>query len=85
MMGALFDNDKVVGLAELLPHFHKLRGQQSPKKRTDTYIREVIALPPNRAPAGRIISVLRMIESLFHEPGKRLRAAVFDFCADNVD
>jgi hypothetical protein len=85
MMGTLFDNHKVVGFAELLPDFHKLRGQQSPKKRTDTNIREVIAVPPNRAPARRIVSVFGMIERLFHKPGKRSRSAVFDFCADNVD
>jgi len=85
MVRALLYNDEVFCFAEPLPHFFKLRGQQSPKKRTDAYIREIIAVPPNRAVAGRIISVLRMIERLFHEPRKRDRAAFFNFRANQFD
>lgn len=68
MVRALLDNDEVVGFAKPFPHFSELRSQQLSKKRTDAHVREVIAVPPNRAPARRIISVLRMIERLFHEP-----------------
>ena len=85
MMRALFDNEEVVGFVESFPHFGKLRSQQLSKKRTDAHVREVIAVPPDRAPARRIISVLRMIERLLHEPGKRDRAAVFNFRAYKVD
>ena len=85
MVRALLYNDEAFCFAEPFPHFCELRCQQSPKKRTDTHIREVIAVPPNRALARRIISVLRMIERLFHEPGKGLRAAIFNFVANKFD
>ena len=85
MMRALLDNDEVVGLAEPLPYFRELRSEQLPEKRADAHVCEVITVPPNRAPAGGIISVLGMIQSLFHEPGKRSRAALLNFRADNVD
>src|SRR6266550_2361623 len=85
MMRALLDNHEVVGFAESFPHFRELRSQQLSKKRTDAHVREVIAAPPDRAPARGIISVPRMIEHLLHEPSKRDRAAVFNFRADKVD
>jgi len=85
MVRALLYNDEAFCFAEPFPHFCELRCQQSPKKRTDTHIREVIAAPPNRALARRIISVLRMIERLFHEPGKGLRAAILNLVANELD
>ena len=85
MVRALLYNDEVFCFAESVPHFCELHAQQSPKKRTDAYIREIIAVSPNRALAGRIISVLRMIERLFHEPRKRDRAAFFNFRANQFE
>ena len=84
MMRALLDNNEVVDLAELLPYFRELSGQQLAEKGADAHVREIIAAPPNRAPTGGIIPVLGMIQRLFHEPGKRLRAAFLNFGANKV-
>src|SRR6266699_2169244 len=85
MMGPLLDNDKVIDLAEPFPYFRELRGQQLSEKRADAHVCEIIATPPDCASAGGIISMLRMIEGLLHEPGKRHRTAVLNFRADNFE
>ena len=85
MVRALLDDDEVAGLAEPFPHLCELRRQQSPKKWPDAHIGEVIAEPSDRAPAGGIISVLGMIERLFHEPGKGHRPAFLNFGANKLD
>src|SRR4029450_3998373 len=82
---ALLDNDKVVDFTELLPDLSELCHHQLPEKRADADVSEIIAFPANRAAARGIVSVLRMIKRLFHEPGKRDRAVFFDFGLDQVD
>src|SRR6266702_749123 len=46
MMRALLDNNEVVDLAELLPYFRELSGQQLAEKGADAHVREIIAAPP---------------------------------------
>src|SRR2546423_15291219 len=84
-MRALLDDDEVVDLAESLPNFGKLGGEQFSKEWPDANIgKKIAASSDGRAIAG-IIAVLGMIKCLFHEPGERLWAALFYFCADPID
>ena len=69
-MRALLDNNKLIRIAEPSPYLGKLRSQQLPEQWPDAYVGEVVAVPANDATARGIISVLRMIERLLHEPGK---------------
>src|SRR6266516_2928605 len=67
---ALFDDHEIVDLAELLPDLGKLRAQQLPEQRAYADVGEIIAFASNRAASGGIVSMLRMVERLLHEPGK---------------
>ena len=84
-MRPLFDNSEIVDLVELFPDFEVLRGQQFTEYRTDTHVGKIIACTANRAGARGIISVLRMIERLLHEPGERLRALRTDRLTDQFN
>ena len=81
----VFDVAMATRFAESLPHLDKLRGQQLSKERPDADVREIITLSPNRTAAGGVISMLEMIERLLHEPGKRLRSALFNLRANQSD
>ena len=72
-------------LPSSLPDLSELCRQQLPEKRPDADVREVITVSPNRAPAGGIISVLGMIERLFHEPGKRTGSAIPNLRSNKLD
>ena len=45
---ALFDDDEIVDLAEPLPNFGELRGEQPAEQRTDADVREIISLSSDR-------------------------------------
>src|SRR5207244_4406936 len=66
---ALLDNFEIIDFAESFPDLGELRGQQLAEQRPHTHVGKIIASPPDRAPARGIISMLRMIERLLHEPG----------------
>ena len=84
-MRALFDDHEIIGPAELFPNFGELPGHQCPEQRPDADAGEVIAPSPNRAVAGAVIAMLRMIESLLHEPGKRSRPSRANSVPDDVN
>src|ERR1700730_5288076 len=84
-MCALFEDSEVVDAAKPFPDFGKLRGKESAEKRADAHVCKIVAAAPNRRPSARIISVRRMIECLFHEPGEGLRAVVADCFLDELD
>ena len=84
-MRALFDDKKIVDPAEPFPDLSKLRGKQFAKERTNTDVRELIAASSNCSAIAGIITVLRMIKRLLHEPGEGLRPALFDFSANEFN
>ena len=47
----LLDNDEIIHLAEALPDFGELRGQQLPKERPHAHVREIISFAAYRAAA----------------------------------
>src|SRR5260370_36837614 len=85
MVRALLDQNEVVDLTEPFPDLSELRGHQLPKNRPDAHICEIVAAAPNRALARGIISPLRMIKRLLHEPGKGNRAACANCFANELD
>ena len=72
----MFDDKEIVGLAEPFPDLDELRGKQFAKERTDTDVREIIAVPADCSAAAGVIAMLGMIKRLLHEPGERLWAAL---------
>src|SRR6476620_5453599 len=48
---ALLDNDEIICLAEALPDFGELRGQQLPKERPHTHVRKIISFAADGAAA----------------------------------
>jgi hypothetical protein len=51
IVSALFDNDEIVDLTELVPYLNELRGQKLAKKGADTDVRKIIAFASNDAAA----------------------------------
>ena len=84
-MRALFDDKKIVGLAEPFPDLGELRGQQFAKERTDADVREIITPSSNLGLVAGIVTVLGMIKRLLHKPGKRLWAATADLLTNHFD
>src|SRR4030095_172560 len=58
----LLDNDEIIHLAEALPDFGELRGQQLPKQRPHAHVGEIISFAAYRAAACRIVTMLGMIQ-----------------------
>src|SRR5947208_10192836 len=93
MMRALLDDDEIVdpstalrtSFAESFPDFSELRGEQLSKERSDADVSEIVAASPDRRAVARIISVRGMIKGLFHKPGERLRAVLFDLIPNELD
>src|ERR1700736_2463206 len=84
-MRALFDDKKIVDLAEPFPDLGELRGKQFAKERTDADVREIIAASSDCSAVAGIIAVPRMIKRLLHEPGKGLRPMAADFLTNHFD
>ena len=84
-MRALLEDRDVIDVFKTLPDFRELRGDQFAEKRADADVREIISAPADSSPVRRVIAVLRMIESLFHEPGERLRTVIVDLASDELD
>ena len=70
IMCALFQNHEIVGFAQTFPNLDELRGQQLTEKRADAHVRKIVAIATNRAATGGVISMLRVIQRLLHEPGE---------------
>ena len=85
MVRALFDDRKIIGPAEQLPHLCELGRQQPPEEQPHAHVREVIAFSPDRAAARAVIPVDRMIERLLHEPRECHRPIAPDLVANEVD
>src|SRR5262249_28778921 len=81
----LLDNDEIIHLAEALPNFGELRGQQLPEERPHAHVREIISFAAYRAASRRIVTVLGMIQGLLHEPGERLRTLCTDGFTDRFN
>ena len=56
-----------------------------PKEATDANVGEIIAAASNGRAIARVVTVLRMIKRLLHEPGERLRAIFVDLVANDLD
>ena len=70
VMRALFDDGEDLRAAQRRPHLGELRRQQPPEKRPDAHVGKVIPAPADRAAAGTVIAMFRVIERLLHEPGE---------------
>jgi len=82
---ALLNNDKIVDFTELRPDLSELCRHQLPEKRADADVSEIITFPANRAAARGIVSVLRMVKRLFHEPGEGLWSPIADLGSNDLD
>src|SRR2546423_876136 len=85
MMRALFDDCEMIRPAHDFPHLGKLRREHSSKERTDADAGKIIAAPPDLTLARAIVTELRMIERLLHEPVEAHRPVAPDRVADKGD
>src|SRR5688572_33266085 len=73
MCSLLYDGE-TGRLPEMAPHLCKLPGEQFPKQRADTDVREEVPFSSHLRTAARVVTVLGVIERQFHEAPKRDRS-----------
>jgi hypothetical protein len=84
-MRTLLNDDKIIDFTEVLPYLGELCRHQLSEKRADADVGEIITFPANRAAARGIVSVLRVVKRLFHEPGEGLWSPIADRGSNDLD
>src|SRR5437763_7285189 len=82
MMSALFGDRETIRATEQFPHLTELDRKQPPEKRTHADVGKVIAVPSDPALPRAVVTEVRMIERLLHEPVEGYGTAAADRLAN---
>ncbi len=85
-MAAKLDDFKIGRVAQVGSEAEELAGENPTEQATDADAGEIVARPPDTVRPGRVVAVVRMIESQIHEPRKGNQVAGgFNFRPDRPD